>query len=86
VDVPYYFRTDTELTYSPSCEAFDTEDFSAAEQCCNCGGGADYSMGIVGGEVASLCENDDSIGDVHGDTCSGWYDYYPSGCGSYDTD
>lgn len=43
-------------------------------------------MGIVGGEVASLCENDDSIGDVHGDTCSGWYDYYPSGCGSYDTD
>ena len=32
------------------------------------------------------CTNDDSISDSYGDTCSSWYDAYPSSCGSYDTD
>ena len=30
------------------------------------------------------CVNDDSVADSFGDTCSGWYDNYPSGCGNYD--
>jgi len=32
------------------------------------------------------CVNDDSVGDSYGDTCSSWYDAYPSSCGGYDTD
>ena len=32
------------------------------------------------------CRNDDSIGDVDGDTCSGYYDSYPEECGGYDTE
>lgn len=31
------------------------------------------------------CENDDSLADSYGDTCSSYYDSYPAGCGSYDT-
>jgi len=32
------------------------------------------------------CENDDSLADSYGDTCSSYYDSYPAGCGSYDTE
>ena len=31
------------------------------------------------------CVNDDSASDNAGDTCSSWYDSYPSSCGNYDT-
>jgi len=36
-----------------------------------------------GGEV---CENDESVADVDGDTCSSYYDSNPDGCGNYDTE
>ena len=32
------------------------------------------------------CQSDNSVGDTDGDTCSSYYDNYPSGCGYYDTD
>jgi hypothetical protein len=38
---------------------------------------------FYGGEV---CENDESVADVDGDTCSSYYDANPDGCGNYDTD
>lgn len=38
----------------------------------------EYDMGT--------CENDDSVADSYGDTCSAYYDSYPAGCGSYDTE
>jgi len=34
----------------------------------------------------STCVNDDSVGDIDGDTCSGYYDSWPEDCGYYDTD
>jgi hypothetical protein len=61
------------------CGNWDTEDFSSWNQCCECGGG----LGTVVDEAS--CINDDSTGDTAGDTCSGWYDQNPSGCGNYDT-
>lgn len=72
--------------YPSGCGNYDTEDFVASEQCCVCDGGVDYSEGMVDDEVAALCENNDSVSDAYGDTCSSWYDFYPSGCGSYDDD
>ena len=38
---------------------------------------------FYGGET---CYNDDSVGDVDGDTCSDYYDYNPDSCGGYDTE
>lgn len=31
-----------------------------------------------------MCYNDDSVSDVDGDTCSGYYDSNPDGCGNFD--
>lgn len=33
----------------------------------------------------SSCTNDDSSLDSYGDSCSDYYDLYPTGCGDYDT-
>ncbi len=53
-------------------------------------GGDDGSLDDGGDDGSSdggeECINDDSISDSYGDTCSSWYDDYPSSCGSYDTD
>ena len=74
------------------CGNFDTEDFIAARECCVCGGGStgNYSSGnftsaedFEGGEV---CENDESVSDVDGDTCSSYYESNPHSCGNYDTE
>ena len=54
------------------CGNYDTEDFSAADECCACGGGEDGD-----------CADGDGV-DSFGDGCD-WYDANPSGCGSYDT-
>lgn len=43
----------------------------------------EWSEDQMGG---SYCINDDSTGDTGGDTCSGWYDANPQGCGFYDDD
>lgn len=32
------------------------------------------------------CVDDDSVGDIAGDTCSAWYYDNSNGCGNYDTD
>merc|ERR1712086_904501 len=46
-----------------ACGNWDTGDFTAADQCCACNGGVDYSTGIVEDAVADLCVNDDSVAD-----------------------
>ena len=38
------------------------------------------------GNLLGDCVNDDSVGDSDGDTCSGFYDANPWGCGNYDTE
>jgi len=68
------------------CGGYDTEDFIAARECCACGGG---STGYYEEEEVIIdeeCTNDDSVGDIDGDTCSDYYDSNPGGCGFYDTD
>jgi hypothetical protein len=67
------------------CGNYDTEEFIAARDCCVCGGGStgNYSDWDYDYEV---CENDESISDIDGDTCSSYYDANPEGCGEYDTE
>ena len=65
--------------YNPdSCGGYDTDLFIASRECCICGGGS-Y-------EEYETCYNDDSIGDVDGDTCTDYYDSNPDSCGGYDTE
>lgn len=33
-----------------------------------------------------VCESDESVADIDGDTCSSYYDANPEGCGGYDTE
>ena len=80
--------------YPSSCGGYDDDDFVAADQCCACGGGStdsgddggDDGSADDGGDGGEECVNDDSVGDSYGDTCSSWYDAYPSSCGGYDTE
>ena len=37
-------------------------------------------------ETYDICENDDTVVDSWGDSCSDWYDDKPETCGDYDTD
>jgi hypothetical protein len=52
--------------------------FTAADQCCECGGGTTDSSGV--------CTNDDSTVDTDGDTCTDYYDDNPDDCGLGDYD
>lgn len=65
-----------------SCGYYDDSDFVASEMCCACknNGAAEEE------ENESGCTNVDTSADLYGDTCSTWYDYYPSSCGFYDDD
>ena len=58
----------------------------ASDQCCACGGGCSGDHDCDSNEIFTPeeCVNDNSVGDIDGDTCSGWYDNNPSGCGNYD--
>jgi hypothetical protein len=64
-------------------------DFSYLLEC-DLTGAADPLLGEtidakLMGEKAE-CKNDDSIGDIDGFTCTGWYDERPYDCGEYDSD
>ena len=61
------------------CGFYDTDEFTASMQCCIC----KPNNGVI---VDSDCINDDSVSDETGDTCSGWYDENPEGCGGWDTE
>jgi len=59
---------------------------SLPQMLCVCGGGSfDSIPANSASPTPTGCVNDDSVGDSFGDTCSAWYDDYPSGCGNYDT-
>jgi hypothetical protein len=70
------------------CGNYDTEEFIAARECCVCGGGSTgyYDSGDEDFEGGEVCENDESVADVDGDTCSSFYESNPDGCGNYDTE
>ena len=77
---------------SPSwCGNYDTDTFVSSEACCACGGGeiGDEEVIFAGTDNTIVfdasCVNDDSVGDSYGDTCSSYYDAYPSTCGEYDS-
>ena len=59
--------------YPESCGSFDAGNFTAAEDCLECGGNG---MCVDGTEY---------LWDSAGDNC-GWYDQYPETCGEYDDD
>lgn len=61
--------------------------------CCACGGGCqrgetciEFQPADEWAEESDVCENDDTVYDSYGDTCSSYYDYYPGECGIWDTD
>jgi len=71
--------------YPSGCGSYDDADFSAEDACCVCGGGSFNDIPVNEAQPTEAgCVNDDSVSDSYGDTCTGWYDGYPSGCGSYD--
>ena len=74
--------------YPNTCGEYDTVDFVSANLCCACGGGIECSSGDILDDDLQCdeCENDDTVVDSYGDTCSEWYDKNPSGCGLFDTD
>ena len=67
--------------------AYDTADFSAAEQCCVCGGGSYDDGGDDGGDddAGTCADTDNGATDAYGDGCAAYNDY-PSWCGGYDDD
>jgi hypothetical protein len=77
------------------CGNYDTDEFIAARECCVCGGGStgyyedwdyDYDYDYEWDYDYEVCENDESVADVDGDTCSSYYESNPDGCGNYDTE
>ena len=54
------------------CGTYDTDSFTAATDCVECGGGTCFDGSTTAGDTA-------------GDTCS-WYTANPSSCGAYDDD
>ena len=73
--------------YPSSCGTFDDDDFAAEDACCVCGGGSFNSLpSNDASPTPAGCVNDDSTGDRTGDTCSAFYDNYPSACGNWDTE
>ena len=59
-----------------SCGTFDHEFFTAATECCACGGGM--------APEPECADTNNGFGDVGGDQCD-WYERNPGNCGSYDT-
>jgi hypothetical protein len=68
---------------SSSCGLYDTDDFTAANACCSCGGGSKSGGSTFAGNT---CSNDDTFTDSYNTTCSDWYDGHPEDCGLYDDD
>ena len=59
-----------------SCGNFDHELFTAATECCACGGGLTPEP--------ECADTNNGFGDVGGDQCD-WYERNPGSCGAYDT-
>ena len=70
-----------------SCGEYDWESFTAADECCVCGGGEGDEEPVAEEEEATATEGECTDGtgvDSFGDGCA-WYSENADGCGDYDT-
>ena len=65
-----------------SCGDYDWESFTAADECCVCGGGGEESAEEEEADDGE-CVDGEGV-DSFGDGCD-WYDENVDGCGAYDT-
>ena len=71
--------------FSPGwCGNYDDEDFTSADMCCVCGGGASEPGSGEPSVAPPVCiDSDEGALDQYGDACSDYYGF-PSWCGNYD--